>query len=607
VIFMRSFVDMLVQFDAQTSTNPQLYKRSGCFLHQSLFRHEGVVLDVFSSEQANETLPVQQARNGGWHTWMFGEVSHYFVDTKTGRLPIEVFTDQLASGSAEPSTLNGHFLLCAWKSDSREWHVWTDRFATYHAYYATDGRRAAVGTFFPAVAAAASRRQLDWEGLAGFFACGFFPQDRTYFDDVRILRPASHYVFDQHGRLVSQERYWQWRYQPDPRRSYDETVAEFGQLLDEVMRDHTSAGRVALPISGGLDSRTTVASATGSTMPARSSNGDLWSYSYDYAGMTIETDIARRVAAARGLAFQALAIQPYLFERLDLVLDSVEGFQDVTQCRQAAAIGEIASHADFLIAAHWGDVWLDDMGLIGREQSDLNDDHVLDHAGHKMRKRGRAWLLDQIARLRLEGREPEDVVRGLLRDEMERVRQIDDPDFRVKAFKTDQWSFRWTTASLRMFQAAAFPRLPFYDTRMADFFCTVPSEFVRGRRLQIDYLKRFAPDLARVPWQVYDANLFRYQHFNTWHLPKRAIKKVWRMARRRPVVERNWEVQLLSEQGRQGLDRWLVQPGLRLHDLVAPAKVCSLIDAFYAAPLKEGRGYTISMLLTFSAWLERYA
>ena len=31
-------------------------------------------------------------------------------------------------------------------------------------------------------------------------------------------------------------------------------------------------------------------------------------------------------------------------------------------------------------------------------------------------------------------------------------------------------SFRWTTTSLRMFQAAAFPRLPFYDTRMADFF-----------------------------------------------------------------------------------------------------------------------------------------
>ena len=61
--------------------------------------------------------------------------------------------------------------------------------------------------------------------------------------------------------------------------------------------------------------------------------------------------------------FQAFTIHPYLFHNLNLVLDSVEGFQDVTQCRQAAVVGEIASQADYLIAAHWGDVWLDDMGL----------------------------------------------------------------------------------------------------------------------------------------------------------------------------------------------------------------------------------------------------
>ena len=50
----------------------------------------------------------------------------------------------------------------------------------------------------------------------------------------------------------------------------------------------------------------------------------------------------------------------------------------------------------------------------------------------------------------------------------------------------EQWSARWTTASLRMFQSAAFPRLPFYDTRLADFFATVPTPLVAGRRLQID-------------------------------------------------------------------------------------------------------------------------
>ena len=81
------------------------------------------------------------------------------------------------------------------------------------------------------------------------------------------------------------------------------------------------------------------------------------------------------------------------------------------------------------------------------------------------------------------------------------------------------------------FKRRPYPRLPFYDTRISDFFGTVPSTFVSRRRLQIDYLKRYAPDLARIKWQVYDTNLFRYQFFNSWLLPKRAVKKAWRLLR----------------------------------------------------------------------------
>ena len=71
---------------------------------------------------------------------------------------------------------------------------------------------------------------------------------------------------------------------------------------------------------------------------------------------------------------------------------------------------------------------------------------------------------------------PEQMLRQFVGDGMTPLQSIEDADFQVKAFKTDNWSFRWTLSSLRMFQAAAFPRLPFYDHRLADFFCTVPSE-----------------------------------------------------------------------------------------------------------------------------------
>lgn len=546
-------------------------------------------------------FPATHVATEDWHLWLLGEL--YGAAS-----PLETTQDALrevAAGRRAVGALSGHFLLCGRHHETRRWHFWTNRLGTLHAYYATDGRRAAVGTFLPAVAAAASRRRLDWTGLTGFFAYGFFPQDRTFFEDLRILRPATHYVFDDEGCLLQQERYWQWWHQPDEQRSYDDTVAQFDQVLNEVLDDYARHERIALPISGGLDSRTTVASLTRGGYLAGGAPR-LWAYSYGYSHDSVETRIARQIASARNLPFRAFVIEPYLFDRMDLVSSSVEGFQDFTQSRQAGVVDELGRQADRVVAAHWGDVWLDDVKLVGDDERTPDDEAVFSHALHKIEKKGRDWLLKHLCRPRLQGQEPETVAQNLMRAEMSLVRHLEDAEFRIKAFKTDQWSFRWTTASLRMYQPAAFPLLPFYDTRMMDFFCTVPSSYVRGRRLQIDHLKRYAPDLARITWQFHDTNLFLYRYYHTWLLPKRAYKKAIRALTRKRPIEQNWEVQLMNDEGRRRLEQWLLRPGLRLHEFVAPDAIRLLLDAFYAPPLNRGQAYAVSMLLTFSVWLERY-
>jgi hypothetical protein len=401
--------------------------------------------------------------------------------------------------------------------------------------------------------------------------------------------------------LLAQERYWEWRHQPEKALSYDESVDRFAEVFDEVMEDLLAEGLVAVPISGGLDSRTTI-SVLGTT------DKRPWTYSYGYAEDSVETRIAAQVAKSRSLPFASITIRPYLFERLDTVLASVEGFQDVTQSRQACVVDELGRRATHVIAAHWGDVWLDDMGLVDVQSgSELRSEEVCEHARHKLEKRGRGWLLNHLCEPHTGRNESESILNGIVHAEMSKLDAISDPDFRVKALKTESWSFRWTTASLRMFQPGAFPRLPFYDTRLTDFFCTLPSRYVSGRRLQIDYLKRYAPDLARIVWQVYDANLYTYHRSHSWHLPRRAIKKIWRLISGQRPIERNWEVQLMSNAGREGLRHWLVRDGLKINHIVQSEAIETLLTAFYADPLQDGRAYTVCMLLTFSAWLERYA
>ncbi len=603
----RGFADLLVVFH---STPPHVSRGAALPWRSTGERHDAwEVLTGLPEDGGGLAFPgLGECRVGPWHVRLMGELFGYRggggARGQEGLL--RAYCDDLAAGRASPESLNGHFAVVAWEEEAGEWHVWTDRLGTYHVYHATDGRRAALGTFSPAVAEAASARRLDWTGLSGFFDFGFFPQDRTYYEDVRILRPATHAVYDRDGRPVRQSRYWEWRHRPDESRSYAETVEEFGETLGRILDDQTRRGRVALPLSSGLDSRTVAAVATSGRFAGGGPDSPPapWCYSYGYTDDSAETSIAARAAAARGLPFERFTIGPYLFDRIDTVISCTEGFQGIASTRQSAVVGEIAAHADYLLAAHWGDVWMDDMGLL--DHAGVPDDEaVLDHALHKVRKKGGGWLLDHVARPQLGGRDPEQLLREMVREELGRVASIADPDFRVKAFKTEQWSFRWTLASLRTFLPGAFVRLPFYDDRMVDFCCTLPSRQVKGRRLQIDYLKRFHRDLAWITWDVTDSSLYFRQYYDTWLLPKRAWKKLRRMASGRRHVGRNWEVQFLNERGKSGLHEWLLRPGLKVHDLVSRGAVQALVDEVLARP-SAGNGDSLATLLTLSVWLEHY-
>ena len=131
---------------------------------------------------------------------------------------------------------------------------------------------------------------------------------------------------------------------------------------------------------------------------------------------------------------------------------------------------------------------------------------------------------------------------------------------------------------------------------------------VVGRRIQVDYLKRRAPDLARIPWQPYGANLYRLKHWNTWLLPQRAWRKAARVLRGRRSIERNWEIQFFGTQQRARLEAAFDGSGRKIHEFIAPTHIQGLLDRFYARPLSPTKpGYTVSMLLTFASWLERYS
>jgi asparagine synthase (glutamine-hydrolysing) len=542
------------------------------------------------SDAARQTPLYAEVSGPAFRGWTIGEIYRYGDLAGDTARCTRAFLEEWTAGRGRAQDLAGHFALFAWLPAQQRWSVWTDCTGSLHVYCGGSARRA-LGTCFEAVAEHSSRR-LDWSGITTLLHNGFFLGDRTFYEDVRILRPGRRYEFDRDGLLLGSEPYWIWRHDPDTRRSEADTIAMFGETLRAVLRDQARTGRVAVPLSGGLDSRTVAA-----CLPEDHAGP---AYSYGYTKDSVEIRIASQVAAVRRLPFTAHTVQPYLFEHLDVILSALEGFQDITQARQAALRGWLGQHADYVLAAHWGDVLCDDMGT---GEIEPTPGAVVDHTVKKMAKRGRAWLMENVCAPQLEGAEAGALVRSFVEREMEPLAGIEDPDFRVKVFKTAHWAFRWTLSSLRMYQVEAFPRIPFLDPRMLAFFCTVPTAMVRGRRLQIEYLKRFAPRYARIRWQETDTDLFHLEPGRASRLARRVWRRALRALRGRPLIQRNWEVQFGGGHWKD-LEHWLMSPGLALHALVRPEAIRGLLDQFLRTPSAEN-GYAVSMLFTFSAWLER--
>lgn len=470
----------------------------------------------------------------GWTLWASGRVFSYRGQPDR---PLERFAEDLATGIADPEAIDSHALIIGLESLSSELSVWVNRMGTVHGYRGGRPGHSAFGTFMPAVAER-STRELDWVGITGFFGFGFYPGDRTMFDDVQILRPATRTVFDSTGNVVRSERYWDWWLDPDHNATDNDLVDEFHEVWTRTLDRQMAGTRSVIPISGGLDSRTVFAAAVPANGRPRH---PVRTMTYGYSKRSPEIRISQRVAHARGQQAMELVVEPYLLDRIDEVLDAVEGFQGLAFSRQAGASATIASLGDHVIGGHWGDVWFDTAG----PATHLDSDDLMSSAFSKFAKRGREWPLEHLCAPHLQ-EAPESVLRQVLAEEAAMVPDLGDSDMRLKVLKTDQWSFRWTLASMRAYQLAVPTLVPFYANDVIDFFLRIPSDRLPGRRLQIAYLLRHHPDLARITWQQTGMSLDQRWWEPGIAITRRSLAKAGRIVRRQPVIERNWEIQYLQ-------------------------------------------------------------
>lgn len=482
----------------------------------------------------------------------------------------------------------GHYIIFVESKKDNNVHVFTNRFGTYHAYYCEEINNNAISTSYFAVAKDKKHKQLDWEAITGFMAMGYFPDDKTYLQGVSIFQPASYYCFDATLQLTEQKRYWNWNYSP-----LDKATEYYLEQIREVMQTSLATAsenkRAAIPVSGGLDSR-----MLAGELAQQKSYSSLRGLTYGLTNHSKETKIGKQVADTLRIPIHNYNVPNYLFDKLDDITEAVELFQYVDGTRQASAIEWLADNSDITIGGHWGDVWLNDM-KVGDEKGLLPAFHK------KVIKKGAKWLLDNVCQNKVSN--ANDYLNDYFTSFINKYNHFGDTDFRFKIYKTDQWSFRWTAASLRMYQPGAFPVLPFYDKRIADIFCTTPKQYIQDRQLQIDYIKHYHPQLAKIRWQEYDSNLYKYKYLNNRNLVYRGVSKVKRTLNSNPTIQRSWELFYLNPEGKKNLEQILLNNNL-FSEIVSEEKIKELLYTLHNKP-DAANGYSVSMLLTFALFLEK--
>lgn len=432
---------------------------------------------------------------------------------------------------------------------------------------------------------------MDLPSVCVFMALGYFLGDKTFYQEHRQHLPASITETDVEGRVLSSTPHFQWHYTPRDI-SFQQAVDEFTEIFESIIRERGNEG-YTIPISGGLDSRTLLAACESVGKPYRG-------YSYAFEGGHDETAYGRKMSELLGFRFDSFTVQKgVLWSYLDRLAARNECYSEFTHARQYAFHDQLSKMGGTFLLGHGGDLYFDDMGV----SPDLKGDELFRVLwGRIVRKSGfeladtmwKHWGLNGQFRDHLEKE---------LRACLDSIR-IDDGNAKLRAFKSMYYVPRWTCVNLQIFRDFGPVVIPYFEDRICEFICTVPEHLLKGRQIQIEYLKRRQPGLASIPWQShYPFNLYTYKLDRApINLPYRAFNKFKRMLTNTTPTTRNWELQFRGDDNEARLRNELLGSSSVLSFI--PEKVIAHhLDGFLK---QDALLYypSVTMLLTLSQFIK---
>lgn len=470
---------------------------------RSTYSDEHVTVTVVSHPFDAEPQPAWA--DDGVAIWLWGSVWGFEHPDGEYVLPDEppaayCATHYEAYGERFVDGLNGNFLGLIYDLHSRELTFFTDRLGTHPLHYTRLEDGIVFSTNIQGLPAhPAVDAEFDLEYLAEYFALKRTFGVKTPLRGVELLQPGSLTTVSLDEYRLDVERYWRPVYEPTAR-SHSYYASRLAELIAQVAIDRSNADTdYGLLLSGGSDSRLTLAALTNADRPVHAYHINDWENQ--------EATLARRAAETVGADFSFLQRDDDYQARALASTPQISTFGGYFNQVHAAGFEEtIVSDTDVLFTGHYGDMLFKgnhlpkpsvDLGSLGSfdlpiEAEITTVDEFVDHRASD----APSYLTDGLDRS----------VREIYADNVTRQgNQIVDHGVEYESLREAMlWSrCPLTNGTSHFFYYGTLQMHPsgtlFVDNRLLDLFVTIPIEYLVRGNLINSAVDRLSPELAAIP------------------------------------------------------------------------------------------------------------
>lgn len=429
---------------------------------------------------------------------MAGEFYHYEELPET--LPDEEVALRLYArhGAAFVENVQGIFTIAIWDERIRTLTIVNDRHGAYPLYYAYFNGKLVFAPEMKSIFQHSDfQKKIDMVAVAEYVRFQFLLDDKTFFEDVRLLPNGSILTYNAATDRLDVNRYWDIsQVEPaPPGLSFEEAAEEAGRLLKNAINRlyRKDSHRVGMYCSGGLDSRANL----GLLDPGSSPITTITYGPPQCCDVIYARELASRYKADHH--YFEMTTGEWVKEFAPLHLDLTEGFHSWIHSH-GISVGEKARQ-------------LMDVNItgFGGEEYDWDDDALFaapDRASFILRlyraiSQEATWpsITDAEERMVFDtGIAPKMI--GLAFDSyMTEMRKIDHltPQQQIAYVNThdDRRMYMYYTVFNRLFIEQRFPYL---DYAYFDFIYAIPPQMTFDRRLRRAILLKLAPLAAKVPY-----------------------------------------------------------------------------------------------------------